>query len=244
MILEFSELASTNSYLLQHPELLRQDRCVVWAHHQTSGRGRMQRNFSALSGQSLTFSVVVHPQRPLDNIGIFALIAGLAVRRVLSAYTRREVRLKWPNDVYVEHRKISGILIETATLAELSYPILVIGIGVNTLARTIDFPVELQEKIINLSEICDTEFNNRELLEGILYELDQHITQYWQFGNSVIIQDWLQYQYRLNRQVRFETHQGVMEGLIKGLDDNGYLLIQMPNGEIITFYGGDVNYRD
>ncbi|MEY8218144.1 MAG: hypothetical protein RPT13_07355, partial [SAR324 cluster bacterium] len=82
-IIRLKEIDSTNSYLKDKSELLQRNGLVVIAEMQVSGRGRAGRKFTSVIGNNVTFSVVLHPNLPLEEIQIFALLAGVAVARVL-----------------------------------------------------------------------------------------------------------------------------------------------------------------
>ena len=103
-IIRLKEIDSTNSYLKDRNELLRRHGLVVIAEMQISGRGRAGRKFTSVIGKNLTFSVVLHPNLPIGEIQIFALLAGVAVARLLENYVNN-IRLKWPNDVLVNEKK-------------------------------------------------------------------------------------------------------------------------------------------
>ena len=130
-IIRLDEVDSTNSYLKGRNDLLQHHGLVVIADMQTSGRGRVGREFVSLRGKNLTFSVVLHPELPLGEIQVLSLLAGVAVSRVLEKYLNK-IRLKWPNDVLVCEKKICGILLEAITIPEQSFPVLMMGIGLNT----------------------------------------------------------------------------------------------------------------
>ena len=109
-IIHFNEIDSTNSYLKTNKELLQNHGLVVRTDMQTSGRGRASRKFVSLPGKNLTFSVVLHPQKPASEIQIYSLLASVVVARVLENYVN-SIHLKWPNDVIVRQKKICGILL-------------------------------------------------------------------------------------------------------------------------------------
>ncbi len=124
---------STNSELMRRARAGRRPAVLLVAEHQTAGRGRLGRNWSSdgptASGQagSLTFSLAL-PLAPEDWAGL-SLAVGVGVARSLHA----ELRLKWPNDIWLGDRKLAGILIETASFADGRYA--VIGIGINITPR-------------------------------------------------------------------------------------------------------------
>jgi BirA family biotin operon repressor/biotin-[acetyl-CoA-carboxylase] ligase len=124
------EIGSTNTELMRRARAGQLDPVLLVAERQTAGRGRLGRDWSsdvAGLGGSLTFSLGV-PLAPADWSGL-SLAVGLAVVESLHP----DLRLKWPNDVWLQHRKLAGILIETASVGEARYA--VIGVGINISPR-------------------------------------------------------------------------------------------------------------
>ncbi len=121
---------STNSELMRRAKAGRLDPVLLVAEQQTAGRGRLGRNWHSGATGSLTFSLGL-PLAPEDWSGL-SLAVGVSVARSLHA----ALRLKWPNDIWLEDRKLAGILIETASFRESR--LAVIGIGINIRARAGD----------------------------------------------------------------------------------------------------------
>ena len=105
---------------------------VVTAGEQSAGRGRQGRTWSAAPGRALLCSIVIR-----DPVALLPLAAGVAVAEVIGPLAR----LKWPNDVLVDGRKVAGILVEGRPQEGWA----VVGIGLNVALRVADFPVELRE---------------------------------------------------------------------------------------------------
>jgi BirA family biotin operon repressor/biotin-[acetyl-CoA-carboxylase] ligase len=127
------EIDSTNTELMRRARAGSADPVLLVAEQQTAGRGRLGRGWVSRAGESLTFSLGL-PLAPADWAGL-----SLAVGVALAEGLQPEVRLKWPNDLWVGDRKLGGILIETASFADAaaaSRRYAVIGVGVNILARS------------------------------------------------------------------------------------------------------------
>ena len=187
-IIHFNEINSTNSYLKSNHELLQQHGLVVRTDMQTSGRGRASRKFVSLPGKNLTFSVVLHPQKLVSEIQIYSLLASVVVARVLENYVN-SIRLKWPNDVIVSQKKICGILLETISIPEQHFPILIMGIGLNTKGSYKDYPDELKkivttlefEMLINSDTKTDVKaslIKNDTIFDQLLRELERCLEKF------------------------------------------------------------------
>jgi len=268
-IIRLKEIDSTNSYLKDKSELLQRHGLVVIAEMQVSGRGRSGRKFTSVKGNNVTFSVVLHPNLPLEEIQIFALLAGVAVARVLENYVKN-IRLKWPNDVLVNEKKICGILLETINIPDHSFPVLIMGIGLNTKGCPNDYPEELQNIVTTIesemSPISDisskTEsapvLNNESIFQQLLLELDSCLEKFslvsantqnsdkTTSGRSSLLQEWLQRAKALGRKVcslnnvEERVKDSGTVGIIEGLTREGYLQIRTDSGQILTHVSGDI----
>lgn len=268
-IIRLKEIDSTNSYLKDKSELLQRNGLVVIAEMQVSGRGRAGRKFTSVIGNNVTFSVVLHPNLPLEEIQIFALLAGVAVARVLENYVKN-IRLKWPNDVLVNEKKICGILLETINIPDHSFPVLIMGIGLNTKGCPNDYPEELQNIVTTIesemSPISDisskTEtapaLNNESIFQQLLLELDSCLEKFSLVsantqnsdkatsGRSSLLQEWLQRAKALGRKVcslnnvEERVKDSGTVGIIEGLTREGYLQIRTDSGQILTHVSGDI----
>ena len=268
-IIRLKEIDSTNSYLKDKSELLQRNGLVVIAEMQVSGRGRAGRKFTSVIGNNVTFSVVLHPNLPLEEIQIFALLAGVAVARVLENYVKN-IRLKWPNDVLVNEKKICGILLETINIPDHSFPVLIMGIGLNTKGCPNDYPEELQNIVTTIenemSPISDisskTEtapaLNNESIFQQLLLELDSCLEKFSLVsantqnsdketsGRSSLLQEWLQRAKALGRKVcslnnvEARLKDSGTVGIIEGVTREGFLQIRTDSGQILTHVSGDI----
>lgn len=114
------------------------DGTVVVAEHQTAGRGRRGRGWHDEPGANLLFSIVLRPRLELARLPTLSLTAAVAVAEALADVAALPARLKWPNDVLVEGRKIAGILLESRTDGA---PLVILGVGVNVRQRV--FPPDV-----------------------------------------------------------------------------------------------------
>ena len=268
-IIRLSEVGSTNTYLKDNSELLKEHGLVVIAEMQTSGRGRAGRKFVSLPQKNVTFSVVLHPGLALGEVQVFALLAGIVVARVLENYIDG-VRLKWPNDVLVNGKKICGILLETITIPQQNFPVLILGIGLNTKGFLKDYPQELQKIVTTLEAeiyqnsnvINGTEdqpaLENETVFQLLLSELEccfaefsNNTTANREVGylinaRSALLNEWLKRSQAKGRKVRSlnnieeQTKGSGTVGTIEGLTKEGYLQIRTETGEIMTHVSGDI----
>ena len=268
-IIRLTEVGSTNTYLKENCDLLKQHGLVVLAEMQTSGRGRVGRKFVSLPAKNITFSVVLHPNLPLAEVQVFALMAGVVVARVLETYVD-QILLKWPNDVMVRGKKICGILLETITITEQHFPVLILGIGLNTKGFLIDYPKELQTVITTLeaeilrssNAISESEaasyLENETVFQQLLKQLECCLEEFSYDaattlrseniidGRTALLQEWLKRSQAIGRKVRSLNNVEELTkgsgtvGIIEGLTKEGYLRIRTESGQILSHVSGDI----
>ncbi len=243
-IIRFDEIDSTNSFLMREKQYLKEHGLVVIAQFQAGGRGRGARKFRAFPGKNITFSVVIHPSVKVKEISIYSLLAGIAVVRTLKAYTTTPPRLKWPNDVLINRRKICGILLEVSYLPELHHSVLVMGIGINCLGNSGDYPEELQSRITTLQQESKLPIDQESVFQAVLRDLEGVLAELETRGSAHLLHEWIAHSKAIGSAIKYETQKGWVRGTIEGLTPTGYLLIRDDFGELQTHISGDVRYLE
>jgi BirA family biotin operon repressor/biotin-[acetyl-CoA-carboxylase] ligase len=220
-LIELPTCPSTNTWALEHADALAHGACV-WTHKQTKGRGRNGRAWKSPAGV-LTATFVVEVERGL-NAQQLSLAAGLAIAHAVDDLDPKvQVRIKWPNDCYVDDRKLAGILCESA--ASKGRHVMVIGIGLNVAARWSKSD-PLRKSAIALAEFVAKPPNIKALLRSLrryLLEADGLIkANGWpHLIDQLRERDWL-----AGKTVRIATDQSSTEGIAVGFDENGRLLLE------------------
>ena len=139
-----AETASTNDVAREWALTGAPDGALVVAARQTRGRGRRERTWDSPAGTGLYASFVLRPDWPADQAPNLAIVAGMAAFRALEKAGVRDLRMKWPNDVLANGRKICGVLVEPR-LGAGRIEFAVAGIGINVGQGADDFPPDLRQ---------------------------------------------------------------------------------------------------
>jgi BirA family biotin operon repressor/biotin-[acetyl-CoA-carboxylase] ligase len=214
---------------------------LVLAEEQLAGRGRMGRKWHSPKGKGIWMSLVLKPHIPLQFTPQLTLLVAVALCRSIRQKTSLEVGIKWPNDLLVQGRKISGILLESSADDErLHYVIAGIGISVNLTAQ--DFPEELRSKATSLLIETGREIDRTELICDFLEQLEALYELYQQQGFAPVRLLWEALTVSLHHPITVQTANGLVEGIAHGIDDMGALQVVLTNGESMKLYSGDVQY--
>jgi BirA family transcriptional regulator, biotin operon repressor / biotin---[acetyl-CoA-carboxylase] ligase len=217
---------------------------VITADEQTAGRGRQGRTWTAPSGSALLYSAVLRPLEPRHSL--LPLAVALAVCETAARLRPGiECKVKWPNDVHLDGRKLAGILIEARPQDRWA----VIGVGLNlTIARD-QFPEELRDSATSLFPSSDPPRpagpHNRqtEMRTGWASEasagLNEALERWLEADEEVILAAWRERDALFRREVSWEQGSGVAEGV----DERGYLVVRLADGDRVALGAGDVHLK-
>lgn len=214
---------------------------LVLADHQSRGRGRLNRSWTAPPGSSLLMSLVFRPDLPPAAVQGLTMACGVGVAEGVEAQTGLTVGLKWPNDILVDGLKVGGMLTEIS-LGARGIDFAIVGIGLNVNLHPGDLPDDLLVKANSLSAACGRPVSRLALLQEILRRIDARYQAL--VGGHSPHRAWQQRLVTLGQRVRVTESGGAFkEGIAEGVDANGALLLRLDSGELCTVLAGDVTLR-
>lgn len=205
---------------------------------QTAGRGRLGRQWESPAGKGLWLSVLLRPSLKPEQAPLITLCAAMAMAQAVQETTGLQARIKWPNDLVYDGRKICGVLLEiAATMEKIDY--IIVGTGLNV--RRGAYSPELQEKAAALEEFVSPP-NRGLILTRYLHALETLVQRVEQEGFAGIREDYAAQSCTIGSDVRVS---GGMEltGRAVGIEESGALLVRTADGEIHRVLAGDVSVR-
>jgi BirA family biotin operon repressor/biotin-[acetyl-CoA-carboxylase] ligase len=236
-------VGSTNTLLLERANPPAGSSEALLAEYQTAGRGRLGRSWVAPPGGSICLSLSWMFREVPRDLGALGLVVGVCALRALSRLGVGQVRLKWPNDLLVHDRKLGGILIELR--AESAGPArVVIGIGLN-----VALGAPLLEKIAPMG-LAPTDLAAAGLKEparnavaaGLISSFVRGLLEFERDGLKPFAREWMEADALRGRPVTVTAAQGLAKGVARGIDLDGALLVETPQG-LLRFISGDVSVR-
>ena len=234
------EIDSTNRLALQLAQEGAPEGTVVFADCQTEGRGRLQRVWQSPPGRNLYASFLLRPAIAAVDAARITLTAGVAVAETTSFFCPTGVGLKWPNDVRIRGRKVSGILTEMRMTGG-AVDAVVVGIGVNVNMTRADFAPEHREASTSLRE----EMGKPCAREDVAFLLCEKLDGWYQTllgeGFTRVRERWLALSEMGGSTVRVRFQGEVQEGVFAGIDSDGALLLADALGTLRRITAGDAS---
>ncbi len=235
------ELDSTNDEVARELAAGRNAPFAIIARRQTKGRGRLGRRWLSEATGNLYVSLGFRPPLAPARMGMFTLWTGASLCKFIGTFCRTEARLKWPNDLLLDGRKIGGILTEARIDADQMRD-LVIGIGVNLVPPAGGWPTELRAHATSLSEQVSTPIDANRFAAALLGCL---LTAYERFVDgsfrNTFADLWNQFDALRGREITVLHGDHRITGTARGIDDAGLLLLRTPAGKTERYHAGEVS---
>lgn len=232
---------STNTRAKQLAEAGAPDGTLVVAETQSAAKGRRGRSWMAQAGTGVWFSLLLRPQIEPEHASMMTLVAAMAVEKGIRETTGLHGRIKWPNDVVVDGKKVCGILTEmSADMDSVNH--VVVGIGINANIR--EFPEELREKATSLFLASGQVVKRAGLLNAVLLAWEEYYGRYLQTEDlSLLAKEYNEKLAGLHGRVQVLAPKGDYTGISHGINHRGELLVEREDGTVTEVMSGEVSVR-
>jgi BirA family biotin operon repressor/biotin-[acetyl-CoA-carboxylase] ligase len=232
-----NEINSTNSYIKQlNPS---SNITCALSEMQTAGRGRFGRSWISPYAKNLYFSCGWQFGCDLSLLSGLSQVCSLAILKALKSYgISQDLDLKWPNDILYKGEKLCGILIEV--LAETNgQSQVIIGIGMNVNMQ--ELSTNLNRSWTSLSLITECYHDRNDIVPHIIQQLAHHISEFKSKGLRAFIDDWSNYDYLYDKNIKINLSNGSVEGQAKGIDELGRLIVKTQDEQLQYYSSGDAS---
>ncbi|EMR73557.1 birA, biotin-(acetyl-CoA-carboxylase) ligase [Thermoplasmatales archaeon SCGC AB-539-N05] len=232
----FKTLSSTNLFARKLVDNGVEEGAVVVADVQTHGRGRLGRQWFSPDG-GLWFSIILYLNIPPHKSMMLTMAASVSVVQGIKKVSGLDSRIKWPNDVLIRGRKICGILTEiNAEVDRLNFAIVGIGLNVNNRVGE-----DLCGKATTLRRECGMKVSRVKILKSILECFDENYGKLVEGDYDFIRKNWMFFSDVINKKVRVMDENTSKRGVVRGIDDDGCLVLETDDG-VFRIVSGDMEY--
>ena len=209
----FQTIDSTNNCARALAGCWAEEGTVVIAEEQTAGRGRLGRTWLATPGDNLTFSIILRPDLPSEEMNLLPLFVAVGIAAAVESVISMKVQCKWPNDLLLNGKKFAGVLMEGA-VSNNAVDFVVVGIGINV-NQTL-FPPELAGRATSLRLATGAPIDRDALFRAILLSLETEYDALSASGFHQVLPRWLSYAPIVGRQVTIAQGGSVLHGTVQG----------------------------
>lgn len=239
----YDEIDSTNTELKRiydrNPETLNGAFAVT--DNQTLGRGRRGRAWETPKGENIAMSFMLRPEFAPDKASMLTILAALSVAKGTEEVSELKCQIKWPNDVLIDKKKYCGILTEMSTELDFIHYVIV-GIGIN--ANTTAFPKELTDTATSIYKETGVKINRAALINAILKNFEQYYENFEkEEGLGFVIDEYNARLASMDSQVKVLDPVGEYEGISRGINSLGELIVEKNDGDVVNVYAGEVSVR-
>lgn len=237
----FSNIDSTNRYLKEIPSNTLTSICC--AEQQTQGRGRFDRKWHSPFGENIYCSSRWHLHASVKKLSGLSLVTSLAIMAALEAFNRQQdIKIKWPNDILWQNKKLCGSLIELIPQTSHSVDV-IIGIGLNVNSDTATSPL-FDKPWCSLFELTQTIQDKNLLIAQLIIQLERYLTDFIEHDLAFFSQEWQNHDYLQGKIITVTQGNNKIEGVACGIDSFGQLILKDQQGKKWFMSSGDATLRN
>lgn len=214
---------------------------LILSDEQSAGKGRFNRQWNSPRGKGLWMSLVLRPQVAFSMITTFNLFIALGIREAIQSFTKATVSVKWPNDIYIEGRKVCGFLTEMVANSD-GIEAVICGIGINMNHLAEDFDASLRDKAtsIRLHTPTCTKVNRYQFLQTLIKAITRRYEQFLNEPFSTIREEYIAASNIWGRQLKFTENSEQFLGEVIDIDQDGFLIIRDLQGNVRKLMSADI----
>lgn len=232
---------SINSTQLQAKQQLvgNKESFLILSDEQTQGKGRFNRPWTSAKSKGLWMSIVLRPEVAFSMITKFNLFMALGIRDAIQQFSNDEVKVKWPNDIYIEGRKVCGFLTEMVANSD-GIEAVICGIGINMNHHAEDFVDELKHKATSIALHSDDKINRYQFLKSLITNIEYRYIQFSTKPFEAIRDEYIEASNIWNKELRFTENNIQFNGKAIDIDKDGYLIVKDSTGETKKLMSADI----
>jgi BirA family transcriptional regulator, biotin operon repressor / biotin---[acetyl-CoA-carboxylase] ligase len=236
--IHFQTIESTNTWVKQNAHELDHSKVtLVTAAEQTGGRGRFKRKWVSPSDLNLYATFAIFLEKHRQNIANLAQVLAISAAQIMDSLDFHP-KLKWPNDLLIEGKKVAGILCETTPLSDELCVILGIGLNVN---MPLELLKEIDQPATSFFAEDDVLRNIEDVTELLKNHFLQNLERFLEEGFHPFLNDYKKYMMHAKGDlVQVDDYRTIWTGAFEEINENGFLVLKLPSDEYKTFHSGEI----
>lgn len=238
-IIVLDEIDSTNNYAKELTAKDKSNGTIIVADRQTAGKGRMGRSFVSPSGKGLYMSVILRPEFSLHIAPLITSAVAVAVAESIESLCDTDISIKWVNDLYLNGKKICGILTEGSMDMEMrAMDIAVIGIGINVRSVEGCFDEELSKRASSIEDETGIVIDRNALCAAVINYIDIYLNR---IENRSYLREYRRRELLTGNEITANVGNETITGKAVGIDRNANLMVELENGIVRSLSSGEAN---
>lgn len=213
---------------------------VIIAENQTGGKGRLGRTWASVPGRGLYLSIILRPKIAPSKASGITIAAAVALSDTLDEFDIKDHEIKWPNDILINGRKISGILTEMKGDAD-KIDFIITGIGINLNTCPEDYPSDIKRIAASAADFRGNYIDRCAFLQSLLRNFEKYYVTFINSGFPEILEKWKEKTSITGRVIKVSLIDEIFTGTVKGINAEGFLIVETVTGERLI-NSGDINY--
>lgn len=235
----FEEIDSTNKRAKIDSPIIKEERSIYVTGHQTDGYGRFSRSFIGKKDGGIYISIILKPLNAIENIPLITIKTAIAAKRSIDKLAKADVKIKWVNDLFLNNKKISGILTEGVTDYESgTISTIIIGIGMNFFIEK--FPKELENIAGSIFKTKPDDIIKNQLIGSFLNEF---FNIYNENDKGKLIKEYKKALFIIGKTVTFTKGDINYRGVPIDITEDGELIVELENKDQMILNSGEISIK-
>lgn len=238
-IIIYREISSTNTVAQKMALNGANEGTIVMSTFQTSGKGRMQRQWVCPPGKGIMMSMIIRPKLSIQLVPQLTLLSGVVVAETIKKVTGCKAGIKWPNDIVIGGKKVCGILAQS-NISTGTAGCVIIGIGINVNQDENQLPPDCKDTSTSLKIELGRRVSRLNVLNQFTAIWEKHYHEFLKMGYPYLRTKWIENNVTLGRYISINSGESP-NGLAIDISDRGGLLVSLPDGSTKEFLAEDLS---
>lgn len=240
-IYEFEIIDSTNKYAKNLCNSNPKNGTIIISNEQTNGYGRFGNSWNSSKGKGLYYSIILKKEFKNLRYETLTLFISLGITKLLEEYSINS-KIKWPNDILINDKKVCGILCEL--ISNNNGKFIILGIGINLYHEENDFPIEIKSKATSLKLNTSKPIIKNYFINSLTDYIFKYYNYFTSHNFETFLNEYKEKSYLLNKEIQINLNNKNINGIVYDFNSSGHLLIKTYDNKIIPINSGEISLKN